>query len=140
MMNLKLFPHISLTALILVICLSAFSANKGIGMKDVFQGKFYIGTAMNAGQITGRDTASIRIIKQQFNTITAENCMKSGQLQPIEGKFNFALSDQFVEFGMQNKIFIVGHCLVWHSQAPKWFFVDEKGNDVSREVLISRIK
>ena len=139
-MNLKLKPQISLTVLIMGICLSAFPTNKVKGLKDVFQGKFYIGTAMNTGQITGRDTAAIRIIKQQFNTITAENCMKCGPLQPIEGKFNFTLSDQFVEFGLQNQLFIVGHNLVWHSQAPKWFFVDEKGNDVSRDVLISRIK
>lgn len=139
-MNLKLKLQILLTALILVICMSAFSVDKGKGLKDVFQGKFYIGTAMNTDQITGKDTASIRIIKQQFNTITAENCMKCGPLQPVEGKFDFALSDQFVEFGMQNQLFVVGHNLVWHSQAPKWFFVDEKGNDVSREVLINRMK
>jgi len=109
-------------------------------MKDVFKGKFYIGAAMNAAQITGRDSSSIRIIKQHFNSITAENCMKCGPIQPVEGMFNFKLSDQFVEFGMQNKMFIIGHNLVWHSQAPKWFFVDEKGKDVSREVLISRMK
>lgn len=139
-MSLKLKPQISLTTLILLMCLSAFATNKGKGLKDLFQGKFYIGTAMNTGQITGRDTSCVRIIKQHFNTITAENCMKCGPLQPVEGKYDFRLSDQFVEFGMQNKMFIVGHCLVWHSQAPKWFFVDEQGNDVSREVLISRMK
>ena len=37
-------------------------------------------------------------------------------------------------------MFIVGHTLIWHSQAPDWFFVDEKGKDVSREVLIERMK
>jgi len=132
--------HFSFTALTLVMSLSAISANKGKGLKDLFEGKFYIGTAMNTGQITGRDTASIRIIKQHFNTITPENCMKCGPLQPVEGEFDFRLSDLFVEFGMKNKMFIVGHNLVWHSQAPKWFFTDEKGNDVSREVLISRMK
>lgn len=131
---------IQLAVLILMISLTAFSADKKAGLKDVFQGKFYIGTALNTGQITGKDTASIRIIKQHFNSITAENCMKCGPLQPEEGKFNFALSDQFVGFGMQNQMFIVGHNLVWHSQAPKWFFIDAQGNDVSREVLISRLK
>ena len=136
----NLIKRISLATLILVMGSPAFSINKGKGLKDIFQGKFLIGTAMNTGQIVGRDTASIRIIKQHFNTITAENCMKCGPLQPIEGTFDFELSDQFVEFGMQNQLFIVGHNLVWHSQAPKWFFVDEKGNDVSREVLISRMK
>ena len=129
-----------LTALFLFIGLSAFSANAQKGLKDVFQGKFYLGTAMNNGQINGRDTASVRIIKQHFNSITAENIMKSALIQPTEGKFNFELADQFVEFGLQNQMFIVGHCLVWHSQAPKWFFVDSEGKDVSRDVLISRMK
>jgi endo-1,4-beta-xylanase len=139
-MNRKLLQQLSTVALLLIINLSAFSSNPKKGLKDVFQGKFYIGTAINTGQITGKDTAAIRIIKQHFNTITAENCMKCGLLQPEEGKFNFALADQFVDFGIQNKMFIVGHNLVWHSQTPKWLFVDEKGNDVSREVLINRLK
>jgi GH35 family endo-1,4-beta-xylanase len=123
-----------MTALFLLINLSAFSANRQIGRKDIFMGRFYIGTAMNTGQITGKDSAAIRIIKQHFNTITTENCMKCGSLQPEEGKFNFALADQFVAFGMQNKMFIVGHNLVWHSQTPKWFFIDEKGADVDSRV------
>lgn len=136
----KFIKHIRLTALIIAISFSAFSANAQKGLKDVFQGKFYLGTAMNNGQINGRDTASVRIIKQHFNSITAENIMKSALIQPQEGKFNFELADQFVEFGLQNQMFIVGHCLVWHSQAPRWFFVDSEGKDVSPEVLISRMK
>jgi endo-1,4-beta-xylanase len=35
---------------------------------------------------------------------------------------------------------IVGHTLIWHSQAPRWFFTDADGKDVSREVLIERMK
>ena len=138
-MNLYLLKRIQLTVLILVIGLVAFSADNK-GLKDVFQGKFYLGTALNTRQITGKDSASVLIIKQHFNSITAENCMKSALIHPEEGKFNFALPDQFVEFGLQNQMFMVGHCLVWHSQAPKWFFVDGRGDDVSREVLINRMK
>ncbi|MDR0231351.1 MAG: endo-1,4-beta-xylanase [Dysgonamonadaceae bacterium] len=109
-------------------------------LKDALAGKFYIGTAMNVDQITGKDTAAIAVIKQQFNSIVAENCMKSMYLQPKEGEFFFDLADQFVQFGEENNMNIIGHCLIWHSQAPAWFFVDDKGKDVSREVLIERMK
>ena len=66
--------------------------------------------------------------------------MKSGPIQPKEGEFNFTLADQFVDFGIQNNKFITGHCLVWHSQAPRWFFTDSQGNQVSPEVLTQRMK
>jgi len=139
-MNRKFLSQMALSALILMISLSAFSADHLIGLKDVFKDKFFVGAALNTGQITGKDTASIAIIKQHFNSITAENCMKGGPIHPQEDKFNFDLADQFVDFGLKNNMFIIGHCLVWHSQAPRWMFTDEKGNDVSKEVLIRRMK
>jgi len=59
-------------------------------LQEALKGKFLIGVAMNADQITGKDTAGVRLIKQHFNSITPENCMKSEVLQPEEGKFDFA--------------------------------------------------
>jgi endo-1,4-beta-xylanase len=109
-------------------------------LKEAFARKFYIGTSLNADQITGNDSTSVDVVKSQFNAIVAENCMKSGPIQPNEGEFDFSLSDTFVDFGVKNNLFITGHALVWHSQAPKWFFKDNRGNEVSREVLIERIK
>ncbi|WP_163713545.1 endo-1,4-beta-xylanase [Mangrovibacterium lignilyticum] len=109
-------------------------------LKDAFPGQFYIGTALNEWQITGKDTAAVKVVKEQFNAIVAENCMKSGEIQPEEGKFDFSLADPFVDFGEKNNLFTTGHCLIWHSQAPRWFFTDSLGNDVSRELLIQRMK
>lgn len=109
-------------------------------LKDAFQGKFLIGAAMNVDQIEGQDTAGVRVVKHHFNSITAEDCMKSMYLQPEEGEFFFEEADRFIEFGEKNGMHIVGHTLIWHSQAPDWFFTDEAGNDVSREVLIERMR
>jgi len=33
-----------------------------------------------------------------------------------------------------------GHTLCWHNQTPKWFFTDSTGKQVSREVLLARLK
>jgi len=130
--------------LLLLPCIIAIACNaqeqQGVGLKDALEGKFYIGTAVNPFQVSGQDSASLSIIHTHFNTVTAENCMKSGFIQPREGEFNFELADKFIEFAEQNNFYTVGHCLIWHSQAPRWFFKDENGDDVTREVLIDRIK
>lgn len=109
-------------------------------LKEALKGKFYIGTALSTRYIYERDPRADSLIKYQFDAIVAENCMKSMHLQPREGEFFWDEADRFVEFGEANGMWITGHCLIWHSQAPRWFFVDENGDDVSREVLIERMK
>jgi endo-1,4-beta-xylanase len=109
-------------------------------LKTALEGRFLIGTAMNVPQILNKDSAAVKIIKQHFNSVVAENCMKSENIHPEEGKYSFELADRFVEFGEENNMYIVGHVLIWHSQAPPWLFVDDEGNDVSRDVLIERMK
>ena len=109
-------------------------------LKDAYQGMFVIGTALNKGHNYGSDTLGINLIKQHFNSIVAENCMKSMHIQPTEGVFFFDEADKFVEFGEANNMNIIGHTLIWHSQAPDWFFVDEDGADVTREVMIERMR
>lgn len=109
-------------------------------LKNALDGVFFMGTALNTPQILGTDTASIRIIETHFNSITAENVMKSEVIHPMESEYNFDLSDKFVEFGKKNNMKIIGHTLIWHSQLSPWFCVDENGNDVSAEVLKKRMK
>lgn len=128
----------------LSFCLSASVSSgknrKPQTLKEALDGKFYIGTALNGGHTSGKDTATIRVIKEQFNAVVAENCMKPGPIHPRNGSYNFAPADEFVDFGVKNNMFITGHCLVWHSQAPMWFFTDSLGKPVTREVLIARMK
>lgn len=109
-------------------------------LKNTFKNKFYIGTALNESQIKGLDNNAITLLKKHFNSIVAENCMKSSILQSKEGVFNFAEADKFVELGEKYRMLIIGHTLIWHSQAPKWFFVDENGKNVSKEMLIDRMR
>jgi len=125
---------------IFTICVAGCKTKAESGLKNAMKGKFLIGVAMNSQQITGKDTQANKLIVENFNSIVAENCMKSEVLQPVEGEFDFSLADQFVDFGIRHKMFIVGHTLIWHSQAPKWFFTDEKGQPVSRDVLIERMR
>ena len=113
---------------------------RAMSLKDAFREKFLIGTAINSYQIMGKDPVTMAIVKNEFNAIVAENCMKSENIHPVEGVFDFSLSDRFVQFGQDNNLVITGHTLIWHSQTPSWFFVDREGKQVSKEVLIARMK
>lgn len=128
---------------ILFLSLSLLTMTAGAkgakGLKDAIGKYFLIGAAINTSQSSGADTASVRIIRTHFNTIVAENCMKSGSIQPTQGVFNWKDADQFVKFAEDNHIVPTGHCLVWHSQAPRWIFNDANGQRVSRDTLIERM-
>jgi endo-1,4-beta-xylanase len=132
------------TLAITAVCLLAVACKKSTiensTLANAFADKFLIGTALNSMQIFEIDTSGVQIITKQFNAIVPENCMKSMYLQPEEGKFFFDEADKYVDFGEANNLWITGHCLIWHSQTPQWFFIDEKGNDVSRETLIERMR
>ncbi|WP_313514841.1 endo-1,4-beta-xylanase [Sphingobacterium sp.] len=139
--------HKPSSVLLLVITLLFFAnhswAQKGSGelsLKNAFSGKFAIGAALNLKQIYERDEKAAALIKAQFNSITAENCMKAMYLQPKEGEFNFKDADRFVELGEKYGMQLIGHTLIWHSQAPDWFFIGKDGKEVSREVLIERMR
>lgn len=110
------------------------------GLKDVLQDKFQVGVAINTRQAAGNDTAATRIIQKHFNAIVAENCMKSAEIHPEEGRYDFSKADEFVQFGTDNNLAIIGHCLIWHSQLPAWFCVDENGENVNPEILKERMK
>jgi len=108
-------------------------------LKDAYQSCFMVGAALNPAQFTGRDQAEDAIIKAQFNTITPENVLKWAIVHPKPDGYDFALADKYVEFGAQNRMFVIGHNLVWHSQVPKWVFEDANGKPLSRDALLQRM-
>ena len=115
-------------------------AKDGNSLKKALKNKFLIGVSVNTHQSSGKDVAAVEIVKKNFNSIVAENCMKSSVIHPKENKYNFAQADEFVSFGESNQMAIIGHCLIWHSQLAPWFCVDKDGNNVSPEVLKKRMK
>lgn len=109
-------------------------------LKDAFAGKFLIGVAVNDNQVLGRDSLAKEIIRKHFNAIVAENVMKSEELNPQKGVYNWGPADRFVDFGVENDMFVVGHTLVWHSQLADWFPYDDNGNYVSPDTLRERMR
>lgn len=132
--------YLFVACITLLLSCSSTGNDESPTLKETYKDLFYIGTALNADQIEGKDKLSINVVKSNFNSITPENIMKSEIIQPKEGEFDFTLADKFVDFGEQNEMKIIGHTLIWHSQAPKWFFVDDNGDNVTPDVLKQRMK
>jgi endo-1,4-beta-xylanase len=109
-------------------------------LKAAYAKHFMVGAALNRAQFTGQDARGAAIVKTQFNTISPENILKWESVHPALGRYDFAGPDAYVAFGEKNKMFIVGHTLVWHNQTPKWVFEDDKGQPIGREALLARLR
>ena len=121
---------IATIALIASTVLMSACGPKDPGLKDAYKGYFKIGVAVTPRNVT--DSLQKAIILKEFNSITAENCMKPGEIHPQPGVWNFAQADAIADFCRANGIKMRGHCLVWHSQFANWMFnkYDENGNQV----------
>jgi len=121
------------TTLISALLAVGVTAEASETLKDVFKGRFLVGTAVNRSMVTGgagfrrsaeQNARDIALVKEQFNQISPENDLKWQLIHPREGAngYEFGPADAFVNFGLSNNMYIVGHTLVWHSQTPNWVF------------------
>ena len=127
-----------LIILLMTIVSTGCSAQKPETLKDAYKDHFYVGVAINRLIAAGStdvqaDNASrtadelmkdIALVKTQFNSIVDENDLKPILIHPNPGPdgYNFGPADAYVQFGVDNDMYIVGHTLVWHNQVPNWFF------------------
>ena len=109
-------------------------------LKEVFDGAFLIGAALNPGHFVESDSTGAELVKKHFNSITSENVLKWAEVHPEPDRYDFEAADRFVEFGEENGMFIVGHTLIWHNQTPEWVFEDENGDPLTREALLERMR
>lgn len=108
-------------------------------MKDVLGKYFLVGCALNTSYAAEQNPQATKAITDNFNCIVAENCMKGEAIHPEEDRYDWTDGDRLVKFGEDHNMTVIGHCLIWHSQPPKWMFTDKEGKTVSREVLIDRM-
>ena len=120
-------------ALAAVLTLST-AATQAQGLKDAYKKEFMIGVAVNQRNVSTPD--QMALIRQEFNSITAENDMKPQPTEPKEGQFNWGGADSIANFARQNGIKLRGHCLMWHSQIGEWML----GDHPTKEVFYARMK
>ncbi len=133
-----LVPKLGFCAgLLAAALLSGCATNQPTTLKAAFNKHFYVGVAINRNIATGdavhadnvnrtpqQIDKDIALVKEQFNQIFPENDMKWARIHPRPGPdgYDFGLADAFVNFGLSNNMYLVGHTLVWHYQTPNWVF------------------
>lgn len=147
---------ISKKTLALLVMQTAFLSCQAQGLAEAYRDYWRTGISVNqweveAGSvhrgesgITGGSvldqTAHFPVIVDNFKWLVAENCMKMEVVHPSEYVYDFTNADKFVDKAMASGASVIGHCLIWHSQCPRWFFYDNEGKKVTPEVLRKRMK
>ena len=135
---MRRFATITTMFLSIIFLLStSFAQPQPKGLKDYYKDYFSIGVAVAPVSLQGKEAT---LIKKEFNSITPENAMKMESIHPEENRYNWKDADSIVDFAVKNHIKIRGHNLCWHEQVPLWMFVDDKGDTVSKTVLLQRLK
>jgi len=107
------------------------------GLKDYYKKYFTMGVAVSPRSLKSDEA---QLILQQFSSMTPENAMKMGPIHPREKEYYWNDADSIAAFAKRNNLKLRGHTLCWHNQTPRWFFTDSAGNQVSKEVLLQRLK
>ena len=116
-----------------------------------YEDYFKVGCCMSSDMI--RNTKMRQIVKEQFNSVTAENEGKPEQILDQEACQNLADNSQ-VAITMKpfekiyswceaNHINVRHHTFVWYSQTPGWFFTEDytaNGKQASRDLMLKRME
>lgn len=127
-------------------------------LKDLSADYFTFGVGIN-GSTLENQTLNIpeymELTKQQFNSCTMTNLMKScyildqmgSQKNLKEGNeepaLSFASIDPTLKWCQENDMKMRGHTLVWHTQAPEWFFREgyaDDGEYVDKDTMLMRME
>ena len=103
------------------IPLLACSQNNG-NLKDKYADYFLIGATINQEdyQIIDKDEKVLKIVSENFNSLTPENSMKWMHAHPEYSKFTFSNAQKITDFAKDNDMYLLGHTLVWHNQVPEY--------------------
>ena len=126
-----------LTGTALLTSCTTINPNQPTTLKGAYKHDFYVGVAINrtiamsaavradnVNRNMDQVNQDVALAKEQFDQISPENDLKWALIQPQEGPdgYNFGPADAYVNFGLSNHMYIVGHTLVWHGQTPNWVF------------------
>jgi endo-1,4-beta-xylanase len=79
----------------------------------------FVGAAVDANALAN-EAIYRTVLAREYSSVTAENAMKWGSVEPNRGQFNWAQADALMSFAQANNQVVRGHTLVWHDQNPGW--------------------
>lgn len=138
-MLLRRFPRFLSLLLSSTAVIAAFAADATPTLKEAFAGKFHVGAAINE-RMTQPSHPAHDLLVSQFDSISPTNLLKWEPYNPQPGVYNEGPAEAYFAFGAGHSMFVLAHCLFWHSQTPKWVFEDGKGGPASRELLLQRMR
>lgn len=129
-----------------------------VALKDLCADFFTLGVGIN-GSTLENQTLNIpeymELSKKHFNSCTMTNLMKSCYILDQKGSqknlsegdgspaLSFASIDPTLQWCKENGMKMRGHTLVWHTQAPDWFFRENYSDDgayVNKETMLFRME
>ena len=127
-------------------------------LKDLCSDYFTLGVGINGSTLENQTLNMpeyMAVAKRHFNSCTMTNLMKSSYILDQQGSqqsaesgdgspvLSFDAIDPTLEWCQANGMRMRGHTLVWHVQAPDWFFREgysDKGGYVDRETMLGRME
>ena len=97
----------------------------------------YFGGALDPGAFDERPYRELAAT--QLTSVTPENAMKWGLVEPLRGEFDWKGADALVAFAKANGQKIRGHTLVWHSQLPLWLINGAFRPDEVKDLMVAHI-
>ncbi|MCM1118858.1 MAG: endo-1,4-beta-xylanase [bacterium] len=127
-------------------------------LKDLCGKYFTLGVGINGSTLENQTLNMpeyMAVVRKHFNSCTMTNLMKSAYILDQQGSqqsaqegdgspvLSYECIDPTLEWCQANGMRMRGHTLVWHAQAPDWFFrqgYDNEGEYVDRETMLSRME
>lgn len=134
---MKITSAVALATLLALACAGRKPVQQNKGLKDYYRSYFKMGVAVGPADLSG---PTAEFILRHYNSITPENAMKMGPIHPEENRYFWRDADSIVNFAQRNGIGVRGHNLCWHEQTPGWMFKGPDGKQVSKELLLQRLK
>jgi endo-1,4-beta-xylanase len=97
----------------------------------------YFGAALDPGAFDEKRYRELAAT--QLTSVTPENAMKWGPVEPARGQFDWKGADALVAFAKANGQKVRGHTLVWHSQLPSWLINGAFAPTELKDLMVAHI-